>query len=317
MKPEESKIPSSKYFKLFAILAVSFMAIAGLMSSLGGFFTWINLLFAAFFFLLAYKQLPPEPRGNEQREEANYSATNQRTTPSSISPPPDRSVIVVASLFVSGLLFLIAFIAIFVTDPAIDFQVLSEQAENHRLNGDYDSAIYYYRQAIRSDENNSDALLGCGNSHLGKQNYDSADFYYDKVLEIDPYNVYASYNKSLVKYNQEYYDQAIASGWKTVDLAPEYYDTYALLGDSYYATTNYDSALYYYTIAYENNIRSAWLSHVMGYLHDLKGHTAEAIALYEEAVSYDSTKTDVYQRLGELLPGDDGRDYREKALQTQ
>jgi tetratricopeptide (TPR) repeat protein len=317
MKPEEKKIPSSKRFKLFAILAVSFMAVAGLMSSLGGFFTWLNLLFAAIFFLLAYRQLPPEPERNEERERANYAATNRGTTSSSTTAPANRSVIVVASLFVSGVLFLIAFIAIFVTDPAIDYQVLSQQAENYRLNGDYDSAIYYYRQAIRADENNSDALLGCGNSHLGKQNYDSADFYYDKVLGIDPYNVYASYNKSLVKYNQEHYDQAITSGWKTVDLAPEYYDAYALIGDSYYATTNYDSALYYYTIAYENNIRSAWLSHVMGYLHDLKGHTAEAIALYEEAVSYDSTKTDVYQRLGELLPGDEGRDYREKALQTQ
>jgi hypothetical protein len=317
MKPEETKTSSLKQFRLFAILGVLFMAIAGLMSSLGGFFAWINLAFATFFFLLAYRQLPTETRHDEEPQGRSYSETNQNAEAPSSGPSTSRSVIVIATLFISGLFLLITFVATFLTDSTIDYQILSQQAENYRVNGEYDSAIYYYRQAIQADENNTDALLGCGNSHLGKQNYDSADFYYDKVLQSDPYNAYASYNKSLIKYQQEHYDQAIQAAWKTIDMAPDYYDTYALIGDSYYSITNYDSSLYYLSIAYQNGIRTAWICHVMGYLHDQKGNTNEAIELYKEAVSYDSTKTDVYQRLGELLPGEEGDYYRESAVTTQ
>jgi tetratricopeptide (TPR) repeat protein len=317
MKPEEPQNPQSILIKIYGIAGVAFMALAGVVSSLGGFFTWISLAIASVFYFLTYQQLPAEEKSYESRERQSYQKAKPDIFTPSGNSSSSRNVIMMASAFVFGLLFLITMVAVFVTDPAIDNQSLIQRAETSRLSGEYDSAIYYYRQVVQSDEQNVDALLGYGNSLLGKENYDSAYFYYDKVLRVDPYNVYASYNKSLVRYNQQAYDKAVEEGWKTIDMAPEYYDAYALMGDSYYATKNYDSTLYYYTMAYEHDIRNAWICHVMGYLYDVRGETDKAITFYEEAVSYDSTKADVYQRLGELMPGEEGNYYRQKGLQMQ
>ena len=42
-----------------------------------------------------------------------------------------------------------------------------------------------------------------------------------------------------------------------------------------------------------------------------------AIDLYKEALSYDSTVVDIYTRLGELLPNEDGNYYRTQAVKLK
>ena len=59
------------------------------------------------------------------------------------------------------------------------------------------------------------------------------------------------------------------------------------------------------------------LCHIMAYIYDTKGDYAKAISFYQEALSYDSSIVDIYQRLGELIPGDDGNFYRTKAVQLK
>ena len=49
----------------------------------------------------------------------------------------------------------------------------------------------------------------------------------------------------------------------------------------------------------------------------LKVTTRSAIDLYKEALSYDSTVVDIYKRLGELLPNEDGNYYRIQAVKLQ
>ena len=55
----------------------------------------------------------------------------------------------------------------------------------------------------------------------------------------------------------------------------------------------------------------------MAYIYDTKGDQEKATHLYQEALGYDSTRTDVYIRLGELFPGKDGEYYRDMARQLK
>ena len=73
----------------------------------------------------------------------------------------------------------------------------------------------------------------------------------------------------------------------------------------------------WYEEAYAKGYRSAGLSHVMAYIYDIKGETQKAIPLYKEAISYDTTRTEIYTRLGELIQGEEGNEYRQKAAQYQ
>jgi hypothetical protein len=52
---------------------------------------------------------------------------------------------------------------------------------------------------------------------------------------------------------------------------------------------------------------------VLGYLYDTKGETERAIALYKEAVDMAPNKADVFERLGQLIPGPEGEEFRMQA----
>jgi tetratricopeptide (TPR) repeat protein len=62
-----------------------------------------------------------------------------------------------------------------------------------------------------------------------------------------------------------------------------------------------DDAITWYDKAYATGYRSAQLSHFMAYIHDVKGRYEKAIPFYRETLSMDSSRADIYTRLGELL----------------
>lgn len=179
--------------------------------------------------------------------------------------------------------------------------------------GQYDSARMYYRQALREEPSNVDALLGYGNALSALDDPDSAIILYDQALAIKPDFDIAQYNKGWVSYRRKDYSQAITALKTLLERNPAYYDAMQLLGDVYYEQHSYDEALPWYENAYSNGLRSNWLCHVMAYLYDVRGDTPRAIGLYQEALEYDSTITDIYRRLGELIPGDEGKHYRDRA----
>jgi hypothetical protein len=54
----------------------------------------------------------------------------------------------------------------------------------------------------------------------------------------------------------------------------------------------------------------------MAYIYDTQGKTADAIKFYKEAIELDESRVEIYSRLGELLPGEEGNAYRTKALEN-
>jgi hypothetical protein len=53
----------------------------------------------------------------------------------------------------------------------------------------------------------------------------------------------------------------------------------------------------------------------MADLYIQQGNNQKAIALYQEALTYDSTDGYTYGRLGSLIQGEDGNYYRTKAAE--
>jgi hypothetical protein len=46
---------------------------------------------------------------------------------------------------------------------------------------------------------------------------------------------------------------------------------------------------------------------VMAYIYDTKDQSDQAIKFYLEAVGYDSAKSEIYQRLAELMPAESAK----------
>ena len=124
-------------------------------------------------------------------------------------------------------------------------------------------------QSYDSNEpNEADTLAYRGNDFINNSQPDSADWYYNRALEINPDLMMAVYGKGLVLYNK---------------------------GDR-------DAAKTYFTKAYEGGYRYAWLSWVMADGFEKDGDKERAIQFYKECIQLDSTFTDSYKRLAELVP---------------
>lgn len=191
-------------------------------------------------------------------------------------------------------------------------------AEQYYATQQYDSAYINYKRAMQLDPGNTGAIVGYGNVLVVRNERDSAIMMFNKALEIDPDNKQATYYKALAFYDQKKYNDGIAILEPLIESNPDYYDAMLLLGDCYYIQKKYDEAITWYEDAYQNGgLRSRMLCHIMAYIYDTKGDYDKAIGLYQEALGYDSSVVEIYQRLGELIPGDDGNFYRTKAAQMR
>lgn len=109
-------------------------------------------------------------------------------------------------------------------------------------------------------------LVNLGNDLFNNEEYDSAGKYYDRALATDATNMEAVYGKGIVLYQQDRQDEAMA----------------------------------YFRQSYEGGFRFAWLSWVLADMNEKNGNTTQAISLYKESVSLDSSYVDSYKRLAEL-----------------
>lgn len=210
-----------------------------------------------------------------------------------------------------------AFIRFTKYTPEDDPYVLLELADQKYNEGAYDSAYYYYKLILQKEEEKAEAWLGLGNILYMQNKKDSALLLYEKAFRLDPNYTQARYNIGWWYYNQKQYRESITQLKSLVTDDPSQLGAMQLVGDGFYALTEYDSALRWYEGAHINGARSRWLCHVMAYLYDKNNLLDQAIPFYKEALQYDSTMVDIYIRLGELLPGKEGEVYRFKAAELQ
>ncbi|MBX2962398.1 MAG: tetratricopeptide repeat protein [Cyclobacteriaceae bacterium] len=192
-----------------------------------------------------------------------------------------------------------------------------QRARDFYYNNQYDSAAHYYGLAALEDSDNPDIYVEHGNVLFVTKRYDQALSLYNQALTIDERHSDAQYNKGLVYFEQKRYREAIRITTNILYFDPSYFQAMLLVGDCHYNLNEPDSALRFYEGAYVNNYRSSQLTHMMAYLYDNRGDQKRAIELYRETINLDSANVDVYERLAELLPPQEGNWYRTRAAQLK
>jgi tetratricopeptide (TPR) repeat protein len=216
-------------------------------------------------------------------------------------------------------LFTIPFVvALFGSDDLTESRFFYMAAQNHFDAQQYDSAYTEYRRALALDPEYTEAMVGYGRCLFVRNERDSAVLIFDRALAVNPDYGEATYRKAQVYYDQKKYGEATTILTPLLIDEPEFYYAMLVMGDCYYALDNYVDALVWYENAYENGgIRGSDLCYIMGYIYETKQENARAIELYKEALTYDDSIVDIYKRLGQLLPGDEGNAYRAKAIELQ
>jgi predicted Zn-dependent protease len=332
--------------KVYFVIGFILLAIMAVTWSLDSSFVYTSFGAAVFFFFLAYYNRTDQSTFTTQKRTSQYSSkqyssprkdfvseildslkdqsstgAKHRSTPSPSQQMENGKKFVMMVMLFIGSIFLVVILSVFFGDDASadagEFNDFYEKGEQARYAGNYDSAEYYYRKALTDNPEDLEALNGLGVLSLSRQRFDIAVNQFDDALRIDPDYENARYNKALTLYYQHNYRRSLNETFDLLKRSPEYYDALQLAGDNYYDQQRYDSAKFWYDQGYESGVRNAWLCHVLGYLYDRDKETQRAIELYREALNYDSTKVDVYVRLGEMFPGNEGNFYRKKAAQLK
>lgn len=304
--------------KTFTYLSVGSLFLMGLFWSLDKTFVYIFLGASLAFAALAFRErrqhapAPQQPRKEYTQPPRSIPPPKTRTATNTRQNPFATLVFIALVAFVILVIFLVDVVLPDAQDMSSQFYY--ETAENFRINGQYDSADRYYREVLRIDPAFEDAWIGRGYVFMAKQNYDSSTASFRQALTLEPGYDDARYGQALVLYFQRRYRESLEESRAIFRDNPRYFDATLLAGDNYYIHQQYDSAFFWYSIGYDNGLRNPELCHILGYLYDRKANTERAIALYREALQYDSTRVDVYQRLGELYPGAEGQVYRNAAV---
>jgi tetratricopeptide (TPR) repeat protein len=323
--------------RIYFIVGICFLIVMALLWSLDSSIGFILMGGAVFFIFLGYlKRSKPVTNKNSSKASYEKQRPDQQQASSfsdllkefSKKNPPQQSqrtntsfsgkgVLPYVIFFFASFFFMIVLPLLFADEDISpeDASGFYERAEQFRSAEQYDSADYYYQKALSEDPENLEILNSYGVGLMARDQYDRAMKVFDQALQIDPDYRYARYNKALIYQHRKNYKQSLSETFVLMERNPDYYDAMLLAGDSYYFQQRYDSAIYWYEEGYDKGQRSAALCHVMAYIYDQRGDQQKAIHLYQEALSYDSTRVEIYNRLGELFPGQDGEQYRMSAKQ--
>jgi len=258
----------------------------------------------------------PEMSGSKRIEEVLDDIQRGFGTKSTLHTSAVKVVFRIVAMFL-GLFFILSVIGILFMDDDYVFSDSYYRAQEFISTEAYDSALYYLQLAARESPSNPEVFIERGNVFIYMNRYDSALAQLDKALVLDNRHSEARYLKVYSLFQLTQYRETIKEGVRLAKQEPENLGVMLLVGDSYYLQNRYDSALFWYTTAYDGGARSSALSNVMAYINDTNGQIPTAIEFYKEAIGLDSTLFDAYDRLGELLPGEEGNRYRTEAIRVK
>ncbi|MCR4578871.1 MAG: tetratricopeptide repeat protein [Treponema sp.] len=105
-------------------------------------------------------------------------------------------------------------------NPTINIQ----KAEDYALNKRYKLALNSYRNALKGDENNADALFGYAQMSYYLDDDKTATTYLNKILAMEPDNAQALSYLAKIAYGQENYYRATKLIKQALEIDPEMYD---------------------------------------------------------------------------------------------
>jgi tetratricopeptide (TPR) repeat protein len=150
---------------------------------------------------------------------------------------------------------------------------------------DYDRAIADYTQAIRLDPNDPDRYYNRGNAYNKKGDYDRAIADYTQAIRLDPNYAYAYNGRGIAYYNKRDYDRAIADYTQAIRINPNHAAAYVNRGHAYYDKEDYDRAIADYTQGIRIDPINANESHQLANAYNHRGYAYKAQRDYDQAIA--------------------------------
>ncbi len=164
-------------------------------------------------------------------------------------------------------------------------------------------AIDYYNKAIALDPYYFEAYNSLGSVLLNSQKYEEAKKYFKKSLEIAPNYKWAHFNLGRI-FEKTDYIKAIASYKKAIDIDINYLEAYYAIAGIWSDQKNYEEAINWYEKCLEIDPGYKWAHYNLGVCFE-NNNTKKAIEYYQKAIDLDPQFTDVYNRWGNLLLGEE------------
>jgi tetratricopeptide (TPR) repeat protein len=164
--------------------------------------------------------------------------------------------------------------------------------------GEYDSAIADFTEALRLDPNFESAYFQRGNAYYYNKDYDRAIADYTQAIRLDPNLAAAYYNRGIAYYDKGDYDRAIADYNQAIRLDPNYARAYYARGYAYYYNKDYDRAIADYNQAIRLDPNDARAYYARGYAYYYNKDYDRAIADYNQAIRLDPNDAAAYNNRG-------------------
>ena len=163
------------------------------------------------------------------------------------------------------------------------FQEHLEAAENHKEQGELESAISCYQKALEINSNSASTYYNYADILLQLENWAEATELYQKSLELNPNFDWCHYNFGEALVNLERWEEAIIAYQKALDLNSNLPQIHKKLADSFYQRASLD--------------RESLLA---DYQHKI-AEDPYKISLYHQAIEIQPQNADLYLGLGNAL----------------
>lgn len=172
-------------------------------------------------------------------------------------------------------------------DP-YDADIYLERAYSNLQTNNADDAIWDYRAAMRLNHAlKYESLSGIGSVYYFNDNYDSALIYLEKAVQLKKEAII--YYRLGYCYNEkERFTEASKIFKLVIQLAPDNYNAYTLLGYDYYMFKQYDAAMTQYVFAMKKDPENELVRYYAGLLYAKKGDQQNLQKMIDELTALQS-----------------------------
>jgi tetratricopeptide (TPR) repeat protein len=215
-----------------------------------------------------------------------------------VPPQPHKIIYFIFAGIAGGLIILAGIIYLWQHHTPEKYKEFYERAAKKEKQGDKVGAIADYTQAIRLNDQNSDAYYKRANVHYDLGKYQQAIQDYTQAIQADPNNAKAYYNRGLAYSDIADIRSAIKDFAQVIRLNPNDADAYHQRALSYYQLKDYKTAIEDYTQSIRLNPNDANSYTNRGLARSAAGDKQGAMSDFTQALELEPKKASIYYSRG-------------------
>ena len=168
--------------------------------------------------------------------------------------------------------------------------------ENYKKSN-FSSAISFF-DAAKNYENYSSILFYIGNCYYFNNSLNESVQYLDKAVEINPQFAEAWYNKGIVLFDLDRYEEAVSAYDAATTINPQFAEAWYNKGNALLDLDRYEEAIAAYDNATAINRQHAWAWNNKGVAFSKLGRYEKAVAAYDNATTINPQQVEAWSSKG-------------------